>query len=203
MHVEAYLVAVRFSNRPDITGIDANEVLLTSDIMLVGGSFSVSQSAANNPRAFAAEFTNGLLDLSVFDTVFGLPVWETDYTSPLDMSASEVGSQPITGELTGDLVSLGSSDPDFLSAFAPFAKLDANFSGFFSDGSSVGFNMCNLVKAGAVIYPNPPALQTCAGGYALDDFTTNAVITIIPIPEPGTALLLGLGLAGVVALRRK
>jgi hypothetical protein len=39
-------------------------------------------------------------------------------------------------------------------------------------------------------------------GYALDDFTTNAVITIIPIPEPGTALLLGLALVGSL-LRRK
>jgi hypothetical protein len=78
-------------------------------------------------------------------------------------------------------------------------QLDANFSGFFSDAATVGTNLCNLVKSGVGTYGS----QTCGPGYALDDFTTNAVITIIPIPEPGTALLLGLGLAGVAALRRK
>ena len=53
--------------------------------------------------------------------------------------------------------------------------------------------MCNLVTRPASA---PIGSQVCAGLDSLDDFTTNAEITIIPIPEPGTALLLGLGLAG-------
>jgi hypothetical protein len=209
MHVEAYLSQINFASRQVITdplvisGIAANTVLLTSDIMLVGGSLVVTNSAANNPRSLSSSFTNGLVDLGIFDTVMGLPLLDTDYVGGLSFSATETGSVsfplPITGQLSGDLVVLGTSDADFLSAFAPLAELDANFSGFFSDGASVTNNLCNLVRAGGGTY----ASQICAGVNALDDFETNAVITIVPIPEPGSALLLALGLAGVAALRRK
>lgn len=208
MHVEAFLVGINFSNRPNITGITADKILLTSDILLVGGSFAVSQSAANNPRSLSATFANGLIDLSIFDTVLGIPLLDTDYIGSLGFSATETGSVlaplPIAGQLSADLVSLAGSDADFLSAFGTYGELDANFSGFFSDGASVVNNLCNLVKSGVVVYGS--GAPVCgAGGYALDDFDTNAVITIIPvpIPEPTSALLLGLGLAGVAALKRK
>jgi len=204
MHIEAYLSQINFSNRPNITGIAPNVVLLSSDIMLVGGSLSVTNSAANNPRSYTATFTNGLVDLGIFDYGMGIPVLDTDYIGNLQHSGTELGSvsfpTAISGELSGDLDVLVSSDADFRSAFGVLGQLDAVFTGTFSDGATVAANLCNLVKAGVGTYGS----QVCgAGGYALDDFTTNAAITIIPIPEPGSLLLLGLGLAGVAALRRK
>lgn len=204
MHVEAYLSQINFSNRLNITGIAQNTVLLTSDVMLMGPSFSVSNSSADNPRSTSATFTNGLVDLGIFDTSSGLALMDTDYIGSLAFSAAETGSilfpLPITGQLSADLDVLISSDADFLSAFGPLGEINANFSGFFSDGVTVGNNLCNLVKAGVGTYGS----QVCgSGGYALDDFTTNAVITINPVPEPAAALLVGLGLAGVAALRRK
>jgi hypothetical protein len=205
MHVEAYLTTINFSNRPAITGIATDAVLFTSDIMLVGGSFGVTESSANNPRSLVSGFMNGALqDLSIFDTVGGLTLLDADYVGNLSFTASETGTiaipLPVNGQLTGSLSILPTSNADFLSAFGNLGELNAVYASFFSDGVSVGSNLCNLVKSGVGTYGS----QVCGPGYALDDFAVNTTMTVIPIiPEPGTALLLGLGLAGVAALRRK
>lgn len=204
MHVESYLSQINFSNRPNITGITPNTVLFTSDIMLVGGTFAVTELGLNNPRSFTSGFMNGaLLDLSIFDTGSGFTLLNADYVGQLTFSGIETIAA-VNGELTGDLNILASGDADFLSAFGTLGSLDANFSSFQSGGVSVGANLCNLVKddgLGGGTWPT----TACGPGYGLDDFTVNANMTIIPvaIPEPGTALLLGLGLAGVAILRRK
>jgi hypothetical protein len=212
MHVEAYLSTINFSSRAvisdplQISGITPDSVLFTSDVMLVGGSFAVSESSSDNPRSMVSGFMNGALqDLSIFDTVAGKTLLDGDYIGNLSFTASETGTVslplPVNGQLTGDVSNLGSSDADFLSAFGGVGHLNANYSSFFSDGVSVGNNLCNLVKSGGGTYSS----QVCGPGYALDDFAVNANMTITPVvvPEPGTALLVGLGLAGVAALRRK
>ncbi len=214
MHVEGYLSTINFSSRAVITDplviggalLPVDAVLFTSDIMLVGGSFNVTESSANNPRSFVSGFMNGALqDLSIFDTVGGIPLLEADYVGNLSFTASETGTVaiplPVNGQLTGSLSILPTSNADFMSAFGSLGQMNANYSGFLSDGAAVASNLCNMVKSGVGTYGS----QICAGGYALDDFAVNTNMTIIPlaIPEPGTALLLGLGLAGVAALRRK
>jgi hypothetical protein len=206
MHVEAYLTTINFSNRPSITGIATDTVLFTSDIMLVGGSFGVTEPTANNPRSMVSGFMNGALqDLSIFDTGSGFTLLDADYIGNLSFTASETGSvtTPLTvnGQLTGSLAILPTSNADFMSAFGSLGQLNAVYASFFSDGAPVGSNLCNLVKSGVGTYGS----QVCGPGYALDDFAVNTTMTVNPvvIPEPGTALLLGLGLAGVAALRRK
>jgi hypothetical protein len=204
MHVEAYLSTINFSNRSAITGIAVDTVLFTSDVMLVGGSFGVTESSANNPRSMVSGFMNGALqDLSIFDTVGGLPLLAADYVGNLSFTAAETGTiaipLPVNGQLTGSLSILPTSDADFMSAFGSLGQMNANYSSFFSDGVSVGSNLCNLVKSGVGTYGS----QVCGPGYALDDFAVNTNMTIQPVPEPGTALLLGLGLLGVAALKRK
>jgi hypothetical protein len=212
LHVEAYLSQITFANRPNITGIAANTVLFTSDILLSGGSFSVTESTGNNPRSFVSLFANAsVTDLSIVDYLAeGGPksLLEADYLGSLQLTGTEVGSisfpTSVNGQLTGVLDVLTSGDADFRSAFGGdfLGYLNANLSGFFSDGSTAGANLCNLVKLNGTVY----GTTSCgSGGYGLDDFTVNANMTIVPshMPEPGTAVLFGLGLIGVAVFRRK
>ena len=78
--------------------------------MLVGGSFGVTESSANNPRALVAGFMNGALqDLSIFDTIAGIPLLGGDYVGNFAFSATETGSisfpLPVNGQLTGSSTS--------------------------------------------------------------------------------------------------
>jgi hypothetical protein len=215
MHIEAYVSTVNFTSRQIITdplvlSVAANTVLFTSDLTLVGGSVEISfLGGATNPRSLNADFMNGALqDFSIWDNVNSLTVLNADFVGALEFNVRETGSlSPLSGDLTGSVASLASSDPDFLSAFGPLSTLNASYNSFFSDGVTTGAvigNMCHVAKddglLGATSWPT-----SCAGPYGLDDFAANAGMTITPtvIPEPGTAMLLGLGLAGVAALRRK
>ena len=220
MHIEAYLTTIEFSSRAVITdpptiSVAAETVLFTSDLWLAGGTFNVAflPIGSTNPRGLSAGFVNGALqDFSILDTGTGFTVLNADFVGNLAFSAAETGPggfpTAITGQLTGTVASLASGDADFLSAFGPLSALNGSYASFFSDGVTTGTttgNMCHLVKndgtsMGATSWPT-----TCAGPYGLDDFVANAGLTLTPtvIPEPGSALLLGLGLAGVAVLRRK
>jgi hypothetical protein len=212
LHIEAFISEIAFSNRPNIT-LEPNTVILTSDVVLTS-TFLVTTTATDNPRSYYAKFTNGMVDMAIVDTVgtvgngfLPITVLDTEYSKGLHQSATETGPIPTpsghSGGLTAELDLLGSSDPDFLSAWGQDKGFfNAVLTSFLSDGVNTGNNLCRLVKSGTAVY----ASQVCPGpvaGFALDDWEANTNGTIKPIPEPGTALLLGLGLAGVAALRRK
>lgn len=213
--MQGYLTQIDFANKGPIGGanLPAGVVVFSSTMMLVPGTFAVAESQVNNPFSAQAGFMNGmLLDLSIFDTAcVGSPVdctlLEADWIGALDATFQEAGAV-VTAELTGDLSILG-GNTDFQNAFGPLGAIDSNLSSPLSDGQTTSGNLCNVVKGNALFYPNtavPASNRACGtGGYALDDFTIAGNWTIIPvvIPEPGSALLLGLGLAGVAALKRK
>jgi hypothetical protein len=209
-HLEAWLNQINFANRAPITGIAAfpDKVIFSSDIMLIPSTFGVTESALNNPRVLGAGFMNGvLLDLSITDVLSGIPVLDADYHGNLNLTAQETAPVGIVnGVLTGTMSTLPSGDADVLAAFGPVGRLNGNFTNFLSDGSPgpnsspMNNNLCNLVKSDNIVYTS--GAPVCGPGYGLDNFSTNANFTIT-VPEPSSALLIGLGLAGLVALRRK
>jgi hypothetical protein len=216
LHIDAYLTTISFVGGA-VMNIPVDTVLLQSDIWLT--SFSVVNSLPNNPRSFASGFSNGLLmDFSIFDTGFGIALIEADYVGSLSITGGETGpiATPllVQAQLNADLKVLPSGDPDFRAAFGEWGRMSANLSGIQSDGANVGNNLCNLVRGGPTSGSPTHASQTCPVGFwngspdaeaiqELDDFSINANLTIVPIPEPGSAVLLALGLLGVAALRRK
>ena len=205
LYIEAFVSKIQFAagTRPDlngdaIDGISPTAVVFSNTVSVVSGSAFWTPLVGNNPSRFSVDFSNpSMVDVSLFDSDSGTPMLDANYAPTLRYSATDSGVL-VTASLVGDLNVVG-GDTDFVNAFGPTGKIAINFANMTSDGAAVTNNLCALVVPGAFSGTN------CPGPWALDDFTANAQGTMFPaiIPEPGTALLLGLGLAGIAALRRK
>ena len=181
--IDGYVSTINFFNRAPLS-IDPNTVTFSSQLDLtvtnfIGPAFSVA--------ALTAELTNGVTDdFSIIDTVGGLPFLGGDYDGMMDLTAS-TNTGLVLADFDADVSSGLSGDADVLSAFGPAGILE--FQAIIGTGS-----LCTTILA----CPAPGA----PGTPSLQSFTGPINGSIAPIPEPSTALLLGLGLVGLTLRRR-
>ncbi len=139
-------------------------------------------------RTIAAEFKGGIVPVDLTITDFadgGNSLLEGEFTfDTLGFGASQ--SPVFGGSLLGDFATSG-GDPDFANAFAPIGHLHSLL-------TFAVANVCQLTTIPAIVSGN------CVSSFAgndLQNFTAQPTTTITPIPEPASALLLGLGLVAL------
>lgn len=173
--------------------IPLGDVIFTSQVTIQSGTEVVFQPFAPFfGGQLGAELLNGVAaDLSIIDVAGASVLLEGEYDGTLSFQANSPGGFgfPIVGSLDGAF-DVSGGDVDFLAAFGPGGNFFANLANFTTGGgTAVGGDLCLLIAGG------------CPGGTTIGDFTVNPNVTITPIPEPGVAALLAMGL-GALALRR-
>lgn len=181
--IDSYVSQINFTNRAPIS-INPGDVTFSSQLT----ASSIQLIGPPNAIVFVnATFTNGFTDYSIIDTVGvgGMPILmlEGDYDGALQLTANAT-SGVVTGGILATLSLPSGGDSDFQAAFGPAAGLDASLA--LGTGS-----LCTTIV-------------TCAFPAAsLHNFAASPTLNISPIPEPGTAVLLGIGMAGLAVQRKR
>lgn len=184
----------------DVFNVTPGDVTFSSQVMLVGGSEIFAPNPF--PTFLSGEYRNGVtVDFSITDIADSSNVLlEAEYDDSLVWTANQLFPGAVNGTLDGDF-DVVSGDSDFTDAFAPGlarGTFNAQMTAFLSNGSAVN-QACELTTTGGT--SNLSCFGLAADGF--DNWTSNPVVTIVPIPEPGTALLLASGMIGLAGRRQR
>ena len=184
MAISGYISTINFANKGPIS-IPVGDVLFSSQLtlsneLLIGPAFDIA--------VVTGELSNGLADdFSIVDVGSATALMEGDFDGAMSFSASSV-TGVVSANMAADIGSSLSGNSDFLLAFGNVGSLDLQV--VLGAGT-----VCSTI-ATCPTAPNltPPAV--------LHDFTGPTNITITPIPEPATGLLIGLGMLGLTLRAR-
>lgn len=196
LRLESFITTINFHNRAPIN-VPAGTVTIFSEVDIVGAPTFLPAPPVIVTQ-LTADFTNGLIDYQIIDTVGTgsgmILMMEGDFSGNAQLSANVI-TGVIVGDYSGtlDQTSLN-GDTDFLSAFGTV-------------GGSFSVNPAFGLPAGSIYGPQLcGAIVTCGPPTTLDTFDVPANGSIQsnnPIPEPGTAILVGTGLTLLAARRRR
>lgn len=185
--IDAYISTINFANRGPIAitpgDVTFSSQLTMSNELLLGPQFAVA--------VVTGQLSNGLTDdFSITDIAGGLSVLGGDFDAPMEFAASTV-TNTVSATLAADIGNFVNGDADFISALGSAGSIDIKI--VLGTG-----DICSTI---ATCPPVP--FQTPAA--VLHDFAGATNGTIIPtvIPEPSTAMLLGLGLLGLTLRARE
>ncbi len=190
--LESFITTINFHNRAPLT-IPSGTVTIRSEVQLVGAP-TFLPLAPILVTSMIANFTNGLIDYQVIDTIGSgsgmILMMEGDFSGNAVLSA-QIVTGVIVGSYGGSLLAPSlAGDGDFLSAFG---TTGGTFSVNPAYGLPSGGSLC-----GVIVTCGPPTVIKTFDVAANGQIKSNN-----PIPEPGTAVLVATGLIALAIKRRR